>query len=300
MRPPDENQNGSTRPNFMSASRRAAGGDDNILARLERDAKRGPSASSWSNHARLAWCGLAALAIFGLIGILASLAKENLAGHRQPTLIEAKSAPDLFANGGFAPLPAPAPSTLASTPLVDLPIAPPKSKSTDRDGVPPLVMLKQGPAPVKTAPPVKMAAAVSKPVQQPSAKMAALTPAPRGAPARPAAKSTPPKSAAARPAASPARPALAAATPAPARLAVATPQSRPVVATAPARKKTASAAAPAKAEAAAVDSDVALLSAIIMHASRHSAERAQIEAAQCGPGKKCPQSEAAAALKATD
>ncbi len=290
MRPPDENQNGSTRPNFMSASRRAAGGGENILARLERDAKRGPSAASWSRHARLAWCGLAALAIIGLIGVLASLARENLAGHR-PALIEAKAAPDLFANGGFAPLPGPAPSTANSTALVDLPIAPPKSKSSDRDGVPPLVMLKPAPATVKTVAPLSKLAAQSsaKPATQASAKTMTPSPAARSTPAKLGAKRTP-----AKPAARPARSALAAT--APARAATGTPP-RPVAV--PARKKTASAAAPAKAEQA-VDSDVALLSAIIMHAGRHAAERAQIEAAQCGAGKKCPQSEAAAALKATD
>jgi hypothetical protein len=297
VRPPDENQNGSTRPNFMSASRRAAGGDDNILARLEKDANRGPSAASWSKHAR-AWCGLAALAIIGLIGVLASLARENLAAHR-PALIEAKAAPDLFANGGFAPLPGPAPSTANSTALVDLPIAPPKSKSSDRDGVPPLVMLKPAPAPVKMVTPVSKLVAHSsaKPATHPSAKTVtqasakAVTPAARNAPAKLPAKRTP-----AKPAATPARPALAAT--APARAATRTPP-RAEAATAPARKKTTSAAAPVKAERA-VDSDVALLSAIIMHASRHAAERAQIEAAQCGAGKKCPPSEAAAALKATD
>lgn len=296
MRPPDENQNGSNRPNFMSGSRRAAGGDDNILARLERDAKRGPSAASWSNHARLAWCALAAVAVIGLVGVLASLAKENLATHQR----EAKAAPDLFANGGFAPLPGRDALATSSTQLVDLPTAPHKSKSVDRDEVPPLVMLKPAPAPAKTATvktpapvkkemvktpaPARMAA--SKPAAQPSLK---TSPTARSAPTKLAAKSTPAKPAA------PTR----SAPPAPTHQAINT-SAHPVVAVAPARKKIAPAAAPAKAEPAAVDSDVALLSAIIMHASRHAAERAQIEAAQCGAGKKCPQTEAAAALKATD
>jgi hypothetical protein len=46
------------------------------------------------------------------------------------------------------------------------------------------------------------------------------------------------------------------------------------------------------------DSDVALLSAIIMHASRHDGERAQMQAAaRCPVGKKCAPP---ADLKATD
>ena len=45
---------------------------------------------------------------------------------------------------------------------------------------------------------------------------------------------------------------------------------------------------PAAAPEPAIDSDVALLSAIILHSSRHAGERAQFEAAHCGAGRKCP------------
>jgi hypothetical protein len=101
-------------------------------------------------------------------------------------------------------------------------------------------------------------------------------------------------------------------TPAPARTVVAAPPARTAVVTVPVRS-TVAAAAPARArkttsatqsvrpELAAVDSDIALLSAIIMHASRHAGERAQIEAAQCGAGKKCaPPADLLGPLKATD
>lgn len=292
MRPPDENQNGSTRPNFMSASRRAAGSDDNILARLERDAKRGAAGKSWRNHTRLAWCALASLAVIGLIGVLASLARENLAVHRQPMLIEAKAvqaepygvsgAPSMAAKSGFAPLPAPAPSMKMAAASIDMPSERSWSKAYEPASAPPMVMLK----PV-AAPTAKAAAA---PAPKPTAARSASPP-------KPAAKNSPAKPAPSGPA-TPSRSAVATA---PVRPAVVAAPSRSIAAAAPVRaKRAAPAASPARAEPAAVDSDVALLSAIIMHASRHAAERAQMEAAQCGAGKKCPPNDAAAALKATD
>jgi hypothetical protein len=287
----------------MSASRRAAAADDNILARLERDAKRGSSASSWKNHATLAWCALAAMAIIGLIGVLASLAKENLASHRKFNLSETQAAPDLVATGGFAPLPA-AERRMAMpiAPMADIPPEPATPPSLVRNSVPPLVML---PAPARTAVPVAKNAAEPLPPVRVAATRHTAEPLPpvRVAAAKPTAKPLPPtRIAAAKPAAktTPAKPSTAPSRPA--SPAVSAPP-RPVIALAPARpKKAAVAPAPAKAEPAAVDSDVALLSAIIMHASRHSAERAQIEAAQCGAGKKCPSSSdaAAAALKDPD
>ncbi|QNA88751.1 hypothetical protein G4G28_10035 [Massilia sp. Dwa41.01b] len=73
MRPTDENQAASTRPNLMS-SRRSAG-EDNILAMLERDSARrnGTRVSS----ARLAWYGAAAALTGILAGGVAWLAYDN-------------------------------------------------------------------------------------------------------------------------------------------------------------------------------------------------------------------------------
>ena len=263
MRPPDENQPGSTRPNFTSSARRSASGDDNILARLERDARRGRVSKQGWKHARLAWCLLASVAVIGLVGTLASLTRENLSANRAPTLIEARSTPPeisgpsaaALVKGGFAPLPAPDLKLAAAA--VDLPPEPVKPL--------PMVMLK--PAPDTPAKP----AAAPAPAPKPAAKRV---------PAKPAAKAPPVKIVVAKPA--PAKPVVVAAAPQP-------------------RPKKPAAATTAAPEPAAVDSDVALLSAIIMHASRHAGERAQQEAARCGAGKKCPPpADPLATQKATD
>lgn len=263
MRPPDENQPGSTRPNFTSSARRSASGDDNILARLERDARRGRVGKQGWKHARLAWCLLASVAVIGLVGTLASLTRENLSVNRPPVLIEARSTPPdisgpsaaALVKGGFAPLPAPDLKLAAA--VADLPPEPVKP--------PPMVMLK--PAPET---PVKPAAAPA-----PAPKPAAMR-----VPAKPTATKAPPVK-------------IALVKPAPARPVV--------VAAPPPRPKKPAAKATSAPEPAAVDSDVALLSAIIMHASRHSAERVQQEAARCGAGKKCPsQADSLSTLKATD
>jgi hypothetical protein len=267
VRPPDENQNGSTRPNFMSATRRAYAGDDNILARLERDAKRGKSGKSGSwKHATLAWCVFASVLVLALIGTLASLARENITVPKPGA--DAKS--DQLANsvrGGFAPLPVPSPGRRLGANAYDLP--------TEASLLPPMVMLKSAPAVAKTP-----------------AKAADPTPPPlRVAAARPA-KAAPERL-------------VAAAKPAPVRVAPAavrqSPPPPPRIAAAQVRPRKAAAPASPAVEPTAVDSDVALLSAIIMHASRHSAEREKIEAARCGAGKKCPPpSDAFPSLKATD
>jgi hypothetical protein len=268
VRPPDENQPGSTRPNFTSSARRSATGDDNILARLERDARRGRVGKQGWKHARLTWCLLASVAVIGLVGTLASLTRENLSANRPPVLIEARATPPeisapsaaALVKGGFAPLPAPDLKLAAAA--VDPAPEPVK--------LPPMVMLQPAP---ETAP-------------APPAAVRAPAPAPKravkSAPAKPAAK------------APPVRPAVV-------KIAVVKPvPARPVVAAAPPRPKKPAATASAAQEPAVVDSDVALLSAIIMHASRHSAERAQQEAARCGAGKKCPPQADPSPLKATD
>jgi hypothetical protein len=292
VRPPDENQNDSTRPNFMSSARRAAGADDNILARLERDAKRSKSGKSWK-YARIAWSTLASVLVIGLIITLVSLARENLTVHRQPVLIEAKAAPPeplgaaasaaMVAKGGFAPLPIPAMKLAAA--VIDVPPEPAQ--------LTPMVMLK--PAAEAPARPVAPTLAARSPAPKPAAK---------NAPAKPAQSAKPAPARAV--AAAPTRTVAAAA---PRAVAVVAPP-RPVPTAAPARsiaaaparaKKAAPATAVLAPEPAAVDSDVALLSAIIMHASRHAGERAQLEAARCGAGKKCaPQNDPATSPKATD
>ena len=208
----------------MSGSRRAGGGEDNILARLERAAKRGAAGKSWK-HARATWCGLAGLLVIGLIGALAVLTRENLAIHRKPVLAEAKvgafdPGAASVARSGFAPLPVGNP--------------PRRTAAGETAKSPPMVMLKTA-----VPPPAKPAA---------RARAAAAAAAPRRV------KKTVPATIAVRP------------------------------------------------EPSALESDVALLSAIIMHASRHAGERAQLEATQCGAGKQCPPPDdpVSMSLKATD
>lgn len=279
MRPPDENPTGSTRPPFMSATRRPSASEDNILARLDRDGMR-RSGKSWK-RSWIAWCGLASLVIIGLIGVLAALAQENLEVHGQPTVVEAKAtspdpyaAPDsnaLLIKGGFAPLPAAtAPRTLFAT-VIDVPPERVMVKA-DKAELPPLVMLKQ------EAPPP--AAPVAMPVATPPATPPELRRAPPAPPV---------KLAVAKPAQAPLPIHKAAPTPS----AKAAPAKPATFAKAPPRPKKSAPAATA-AEPAPLDSDVALLSAILLHADRHAGERAQPDAARCA-GKKC-----ALAQKATD
>lgn len=239
----------------MSAARRGNAGDDNILARLERDAKRAKSAKgghSWMS-ARLAWCALAGVAVIGLVGVLASLAQENVTVHRRPAL--AAPAPERLTSephssppvkGGFAPLPEPALSRAAAA-IVEEQFKPV-----------PMVMVKEAEAPA------------------PRAEAPAATPKRAAKPARVPAPIAPART-------------LAAA-------ALARPVPRAINAL-PARQRKPAASAPAASDAT-VDSDVALISAIILHGSRHADERAQVEAAtRCGSAKKCP---APADTKATD
>lgn len=223
MRPPDENQPGSMRASFMSAPRRPASTEDNILARLERGGRRGGARAPWK-RSWIAWCSVACLTIIGLLGLLASLARDNIAVH-QPAVAAAST---------IAPEPYRAPVMVSEAPLSS-----PVSAAVTAQPTPPAAVVDARPA------------------------LAMFTPAP-----------APVKAAAARPAASAPRKSapLAAAKPPPART---------VAASAARIKKTAPAPEPA------VDSDVALLSAIILHSSRHAGERAQLEAARCGAGRKC-------------
>lgn len=254
MNPPDEHQTASTRRPFISAGRRTAAGEDNILSRLERDARRGRPGMRWKKS-WIAWCSVASLVIIGLIGVLTSLARENIERHAPMVAAATKPASDPYAtpttsaNTGFAPLPATPVKQPAA--IIDMRADRTVIKADDA-ARPPLVVLKPTPPPARPAP----------------------APTPRIAAAKPVAT----KAVAAKP------PAIA---------------PRKTVAASTARPRKAS--APAAAPEPAVDSDVALLSAIILHASRHADERAQLEAARCGAGKKCaPTPDPLPSLKATD
>lgn len=156
MRPTDENQAASTRPNLMS-SRRGAG-EDNILAMLERDSARRPGARM--SGVRLASYGAAAALAGILAGGVAWLAYDN---HKTAQDVQARHgaatgpAPTVLADASLPPLPPPSPGP---SPIVDAPrtavivdesarrpIAPAAPAApAAASGVPPLVMLPPGEA----------------------------------------------------------------------------------------------------------------------------------------------------------
>lgn len=230
MRPPDENQHGSTRPNLLSGARRHVGGDDNILERLERDSARHAS----GNRSRAAWYAAAASLVLLMIVVLAWTAFDNASTVRVIPMTRVPAD-----NGGAALVTVDPPETPPALVPAPAPVA----------TVPPLVLLPSHEA-ASSAPPV-------------SAKSAEL--APPAAPVKPAARTAPTVA------------------PAPA---VARPDVRLAVAARP--RKPGAGVLPTDA---AVDTDVALLSAIIIHDSTHAEEKAQLDAAAAcsrASGKKCP------------
>ena len=277
MRPTDENQGPSTRPNLMS-SRRGAG-EENILAMLERDSAR--RSGTRMSSSRLAWYGAAAAFSGILVGVVAWLVYDNhetasalqvqVQAERVPE-IDAVSPPALLdAPHTMASAPAPQPPSAAV--IVDQPpgpaappplvMLPPETAARARPPAPPKEPAPVAPRPVAatvganvaaTAAATKAAPVAAKPVKASKAGKAdrADTPAKTDKPAKSAAR----VAKAGRPGAK---------------------------AGAPARTR-GKAAAPAPAEAA-VDTDVALISAIIQHSERHRGEREQ--PAPCS-GPKCP------------
>jgi hypothetical protein len=266
VRPPDENQHGSTRPNLLSGARRHAGGDDNILERLERDSARQAS----GNRSRAVWYAAAASLMLLMLIVLAWTAYDNASMVHVVPMTRAPSD-----HGGAAPAtaakPEPAPATGPA--LVQVPASPPASPPASAPASPPAA-----PAPVAPLPPLVLlpsheAAAPSKPPAP--AKVGALAQVAAPVPAKPAVRAAPtlqPTPAAARPAV---------------RLATAARPRKP-------------GASPLQTDAV-VDTDVALISAIIIHDAAHAEEKAQLEAtAACARAgaKKCPGRAGAAASHA--
>lgn len=224
MRPTDENQRGSTRPNLMSGVRRAVGGDDNILARLERDSAR----IGQETRSRGAWYLAGAAIALLMVVLLAWISYDNTRNIRvQPVKRDATAAAEAA--------PVVSPPVVRPEAVVQAPAAPAQT-------VPPLVLLTPPPA----APPRPAPAIVA-------SEEAAARPAARARPAS-ATKAREPKTAA---------PSRSASRSAPAHL------------SAPARARKPGTGTPE----APVDTDVALLSAIIIHDASHADEKAQLDAA---------------------
>jgi hypothetical protein len=79
VRPTDEDQSGSRRPNLMSSTRRTAS-ETNILAMLDRHESGGPGRRLVRRLRRMpamAWYGTAGVLVIGLVGSLAWLARDS-------------------------------------------------------------------------------------------------------------------------------------------------------------------------------------------------------------------------------
>lgn len=260
MRPTDENQAESMRPNLISPKRARTSGEDSILAMLERDPARKRGAGAGMSGPRLAWYGASAVVAVALTGTLVWLAAGN-DGLRPD--VERSMMAD--ANSAARPATAaerPAPALVQ----VALAEAAPAARSGSaavivdqkpQDDVPPLRLLKPAPGtPAKApAPPV----------------VAPAKPTPKAVVAAPAAATAP-----------------LARTPAPG--AAAAPRPRPASvarnAARPAQAKAQRHAAPVRVADAPVDPDVALISAVIVHANGHAPEGSQMTELLC-PNDSC-------------
>lgn len=135
MQPTDENQAASTRPNLMS-SRRGVG-EDNILAMLERDSARRTGARISSP--RLAWYCVAAAFSGILVGVVAWFAYDS---HNTPPPLQVQAERVLEDTAEAPALPPPpgepAPTQLAEAPRAAVIVDQPQDKPA---APPPLVML---------------------------------------------------------------------------------------------------------------------------------------------------------------
>jgi hypothetical protein len=131
VRPTDEDQSGSRRPNLMSPTRRTAS-ETNILAMLERHQSAGPGRRllrGLRGVPAMAWYGAAGVLVMGLVGSLAWLARDSgtpvpadsaLAGATVPSAPVAASpplnAPATVSAGASAEVVAGADAALADPP----------------------------------------------------------------------------------------------------------------------------------------------------------------------------------------
>lgn len=263
MRPTDENQ--SMRPNLMSPRRAATSGEDSILAMLEREPAR--KRRSGTSSVRLASYGAGAMLALALTGALVWMAANN--DGLRPEVQEAVVADAEHVPQRSATAPSDSPTgaaTILQVAMAPAPAAPEAQpagaavivdQAPAAEAVPPLRLLKPGadkPAPERSTAPARVTAAPPAP-----AAMASV-----------------------RPAAKPAAP------PRPAVLAQAKP--RPVMvaksAVKPAQAKVQRGINPARSPEAPVDADVALISAVIVHANGHAPEGSQMTELLC-PNNAC-------------
>jgi hypothetical protein len=237
VRPTDEDQPGSRRPNLMSSSRRSSG-EVNILAMLDGLGARRPA------RRKLRWYGVGAVLALALVGTLAWMVHDPAPVTGQPTVAEALPAPVVMAadrspTSAQAALPAPAPAPA---------VAPAASGGATIVNLPAVAGADARPALADTAPPATQHAAPA-PDHVP-ARAHSPAPAPKAAPTHPSGRTA---VAAVHPAAHPA-------------------SKRPI-------RANRSGAAPA-----AMDTDVALITAIIQHVSnQHGAAQDGCADKPCEP-----------------
>ena len=258
MRPTDENQDGSTRPNLLSGGRRRIADDNNILARLERDSVR----QALGNRSRAAWHVAAAALVLLLVLFVAWVAFQNTGQEpvaptpRPPVDMGPASATVINSASPWSMPPSSTPQHASNTTVANAPPPSPApevvhDRSTSQ--LPPLVLLEKP-------------SASPKPSGAPQAAHVAPVQTARNTNAAPAAALAPVVKAVA---AEPSRAAPSATV----TLARASPQPG----TKPRPRKL---AADETTTEAPVDADVALLSAIIIHDSAHASEKAQLDAAR--------------------
>lgn len=262
MRPTDENQSPSMRPNLMSPRRTATSGEDSILAMLEREPARKRGARNPA--LRLAWYGASAAVALALTATLVWMAANNdglRPDVQEAVLADARQAPR------HGPAPAERPTTAAT--VLQVAMAP---AAFDAQPAGDAVIVDQA-SPAGAVPPLRLLKpAPDKPVAEKSAPpppVRAVTKA--GPSARPATLAAAETRPAARLAAPPAKPRP---------VAVAKSTARPAQAKAPRGVN------PATTAPAPVDADVALISAVIVHANGHAPEGSQMTELLC-PNNAC-------------
>jgi len=256
VRPTDENQDGSTRPNLLSGGRRRVADDDNILARLERDSVR----QALGNRSRAAWHVAAAALVLLLVLFVAWIAYQNTGTlpvaptPRAPVDMGPASAAVINPASPWALPSAPAPQQVSSPAPRMVPLPAPDSQAMQdhsQSHLPPLVLLEKP-------------SSLAKPSGAPQiARGAPIAPVETGSSAKtttvPVIKATAPEVTRATPRAG-------------VTMAHSTP--RPNATSRPRKLAVDDATTESL-----VDTDVALLSAIIIHDTAHANEKAQLDAA---------------------
>jgi hypothetical protein len=246
VRPKDENQHGSMRPNLMSSASRRASSEENILAMLERDsARRGTSS-------RMAWYGAGSALAVVMVAALAWLAYDNTSLHEEHVLTPVAVA---------AAVPTPVAAPAAPRPV---PVQPAHAATIVEAAPEPVTLAAAEPSTAQERPALVLLSADEAATVQKLSSPSATAPA-AAAPVRKAAAAK--KHEQARPAARE-RPAArnSSRAPAPVRARKAR----------PADTRTAKLSqAPPQAGDAPADSDVALISAILGHSAGRAAEGGQ-------------------------